>query len=288
MKLSQISAPLTEMAAKKICAICGHPMSGYHYWYKGGWKCKQSSLNPASAAPTATTSTPVAPSATAKPTASAPQPSVPQRPSSGKGKATVDDWLKRHGISEYTINPDGSVDVKGAVFLDDFYSARIPAKFNKVGGAFSCSGAGLTTLENCPISVGGDFRVSHNVLTTLSGFPKHVGGTVDISDNASLPSLEGMEGVTIGGSLYGERLKQLTSLKGIHKHVKSVGNKIVFPNGGIKSNILGAMMIPGVQYVDTGNREADKIMNTHLKTDQDSLAAQDEMIDAGFTKLAGI
>jgi len=32
---------LQEMAkpAKK-CEKCGHQMSKFHYWYKGGWKCK--------------------------------------------------------------------------------------------------------------------------------------------------------------------------------------------------------------------------------------------------------
>jgi ribosomal protein L37AE/L43A len=285
MRLEQVA--ITE-AAKKICPICHNPMAGYHFWYKGSWKCKKSSLQGAgSNAPTTPVGSGVAPTIPTPPTL-APSPFAPPRSTSGKGKATVDDWLKRHGISDYAINPDGTIDVKGPVFLDDFYGARIPAKFNKVGGAFTCAGSGLTTLENCPVSVGGDFRVSHNVLTSLAGFPKHVGGTVDISDNVTLSSLEGMEGVTIGGSLFGERLKQLVSLKGIHKCVKSVGNKITFADGGVKSNILGAMMIPGVKHVDTGNREADKIMNDHLKSDQDSLAAQDEMIDAGFTKLAGV
>jgi hypothetical protein len=31
---------LTEMAAKKQCDKCGKTMAAYHYWYKGGWKCK--------------------------------------------------------------------------------------------------------------------------------------------------------------------------------------------------------------------------------------------------------
>lgn len=36
MRLSSI----TEMAAKKYCPNCGKTMSGNHYWYKGGWRCK--------------------------------------------------------------------------------------------------------------------------------------------------------------------------------------------------------------------------------------------------------
>lgn len=34
--------PLTEMAAKKQCELCGKTMAANHYWYKGGWKCKKS------------------------------------------------------------------------------------------------------------------------------------------------------------------------------------------------------------------------------------------------------
>lgn len=271
------------MAAKKICPICGHPMSGYHYWYKGGWKCKSSSLNSVAAQPG--TPTQPTPQAGISAPVSAPPPSPSKR--TGKPKATLEDWLKRHTITQYSINPDGTVDVKGSVFLDDFYGERIPAKFNHVSGSFSCSGAGLTTLENSPYSVGGDYRVSHNELMTLKGFPTQVGGSVDISDNRLLTSLEGVEQVTIGKSLHGERLPNITSLKGIHKRIKSIGGKINFSGGNIRTNILGTMMVPGVQHVDTGNRGADKIMNDHINTDQDPLAAQDEMIDAGFAKLAG-
>ena len=38
---------LFEMAAKKICPNCGKSMTGNHYWYKGGWKCKAANLQAA-------------------------------------------------------------------------------------------------------------------------------------------------------------------------------------------------------------------------------------------------
>lgn len=31
------------MAAKRICPDCNKPTAGYHFWYKGGWRCKKSS-----------------------------------------------------------------------------------------------------------------------------------------------------------------------------------------------------------------------------------------------------
>lgn len=273
---------LSEMAAKKICGVCGNPMSGFHYWYKGGWKCKQSSLNPQAAATQGTA--PATPGAT--PTAPAPKPSPSPQKKVGP-KATLEGWMTRHGISSFTVNPDGSVDVPGSVFLDDFTGSRIPAKFNRVGGDFVCAGVGLTTLENSPSFVGGDYRVNHNSLTSLQGFPAQVEGSVDISDNSELTSLDGLNGVTIGENFFAERLRKLTNLKGIHKQIKSVTGKIDFSGSGIKSHIVGLMMIRNVKSVDTGNGEADRIMNKHLGTDRDPITAQEEMIDAGLGALAG-
>jgi hypothetical protein len=273
MKLSQISIPLNEMAAKKICPICHNPMAGFHYWYKGGWKCKQSSLNPTA---------PTAPGAL--PTTPAVKPKMPSKQTAPK--VTLEEWLTKHDIRNYTINPDGSLDVKGAVFLDDFRGAHLPIKFNAVSEDFSCSGGMLTTLENCPTTVGGSFWVNHNQLISLEGFPTRVGGSVSISGNDKLPSLDGINGLTVGGNFHGEGLTALTSLKGISKQIKSISGKLIIV-GSIKTNVLGTMMIRDVTQVSTGNSKADNIMNTHLKSDRDPLMAQDEMIDAGCGSLAG-
>jgi hypothetical protein len=277
MKLSQIPIPLNEMAAKKICPICNNPMAGFHYWYKGGWKCKKSSINPP--APGAATTIPGAP-----PTAPLAKPKMPSKQTAPK--VTLEDWLAKHNIKNYTINNDGSLDVKGAVFLDDFRGPHLPIKFNDVSDDFSCSGGMLTTLENCPTTVGGSFWVNHNQLTSLEGFPTHVGGSVSISGNDKLASLDGINGLIVGSNFFGEGLTSLTSLKGISKQIKSMGGKLNI-NGSIKTNVLGTMMIRDIKEVSTGNSKADHIMNTHLKGDRDPLTAQDEMIDAGCGNLAG-
>jgi hypothetical protein len=262
-------------------------MSGFHYWHKGGWKCKSSSLAGATAvtpATSPTTAPPVSPptapivalKTTAPKTAQTPQPS----------KNTLEGWLKTHKITNYTINPDGSLDVDGSVHLDSFYGNRIPIKFNKVSGDFDCSGGKLTTLENCPMTVGGDFRVHNNDLDSLVGFPIHIGGCCDISYNIDLTSLAGINGLTVGENFDAQHLEKLTTLKGIYKQIRSIKGDVDFQQCNIKSGILGIMMIDGVEHVKTGNYEADKIINEHLEGDRDPLAAQEELIDAGFVDLA--
>ena len=53
---------------------------------------------------------------------------------------------KKYNIENYTINPDGSIDVNGNVSLSEYEIKKIPIKFNKVNGYFSCLECGLTTL----------------------------------------------------------------------------------------------------------------------------------------------
>jgi len=77
VSITNLAKYLVEMGAAKQCPNCGHPMAGYHYYYKGEWKCKSTSINnpapgftPTGVSPATaggTTPTPVAPT-TAKPT----------------------------------------------------------------------------------------------------------------------------------------------------------------------------------------------------------------------------
>ena len=77
-------------------------------------------------------------------------------------------------LKNYTINPDGTIDVNGDVDL--YYCLgkmkKLPVKFGKVSGDFSCYRNNLTTLEGCPKYVGGGFSCSSNELTTLKGIEK--------------------------------------------------------------------------------------------------------------------
>ena len=56
---------------------------------------------------------------------------------------------------------DGDVDLSRKDLI------KIPLKFNKVNGLFSCSNNLLTSLEGCPKEGGGDFFGSRNNLFVI-------------------------------------------------------------------------------------------------------------------------
>ena len=90
---------------------------------------------------------------------------------------------RKYYIMNYTINLDGSVDVKGDVLLCDMYLKEIPLKFNKVSGHFDCSDNELTSLKNCPNKVNKYFRCSYcPKLESLEGCPKKVSEVFYCSD----------------------------------------------------------------------------------------------------------
>ena len=104
----------------------------------------------------------------------------------------IQDICKKYKIKNYTINPDGSIDVDGNVNLEYNELTKIPIKFNKVSGWFKLSNNKLTSLENSPNEVGGHFYCSHNNLKNLIGLPSKIFGPVRCVHNP-LESLEGFE-----------------------------------------------------------------------------------------------
>ena len=168
-----------------------------------------------------------------------------------ESKRDIHSICDEYGINDYTINPDGSIDVDGNIILSyDFERgelSKIPLKFAKVigdfecdrnqlttlkgsprsvGGNFECSGNQLTSLEYCPESVGGNFDCDRNQLTTLKGSPKSVGGNFECSGN-QLTSLEGLP--EIGGYINCRR-NQITDFRGVSEFFEgyffSEGNPI--------------------------------------------------------------
>ena len=79
----------------------------------------------------------------------------------------IDSICKEYGIENYTINPDGSVDVDGDVVLSYCGLTKLPLKFGKVTGYFFCYRNQLTTLEGSPNVVGEEFYCYGNQLTTF-------------------------------------------------------------------------------------------------------------------------
>ena len=51
----------------------------------------------------------------------------------------IDLICKKYGITNYTINQDGSIDVNGSVNLSRENLTKLPLKFNRVSGYFDCS-----------------------------------------------------------------------------------------------------------------------------------------------------
>ena len=90
---------------------------------------------------------------------------------------------KQYGITNYTINPDGSIDVNGSVDLSFNDLTELPLRFNKVSGYFRCHNNRLTSLKGCPRWIGGNFNCYNNQLTSLEFSPDYVGGDFDCEYN---------------------------------------------------------------------------------------------------------
>ena len=106
---------------------------------------------------------------------------------------------EKYGIENYTINPDGSIDVNGDVNLCNFGLTELPLIFNRVTGYFLCDDNKLTSLKGSPRWVGGYFYCSHNQLTSLEFSPDYVGGYFNCRYNKLTDNYCDTE---IGGSFY--------------------------------------------------------------------------------------
>jgi hypothetical protein len=153
-------------------------------------------------------------------------------------KENIDSICKKYGITNYTINEDGTIDVNGDVNLSRYMITNeflppslkmLPLFFRNVTGNFSCDNNELTSLEGSPQVVGGNFNCSFNQLETLKGGPKSVGGDFWCSDN-QLTSLVG--GPQLVGSHFWCYRNKLTSLKG---SPKSVGGNFNFSHNQLTS-----------------------------------------------------
>jgi hypothetical protein len=83
---------------------------------------------------------------------------------------------KKYDIENWILNPDGTVDIDGSVYLSVQKLTKLPLKFGRVTGDFWCHNNKLTTLENCPKEIGGNFYCHSNQLTSLEGCPTEIGG----------------------------------------------------------------------------------------------------------------
>ena len=115
------------------------------------------------------------------------------------GKKYFEDICKQYGITNYTINPDGSVDVAWNVNLYYRNLPELPLKFNTVSGYFFCNNNNLVNLNGSPNEVGRNFHCEGNQLTSLQGSPKKVVGHF-VCNNNKITSLKGIG--LVGGNIY--------------------------------------------------------------------------------------
>ena len=130
---------------------------------------------------------------------------------------TIEEICRKYGIKNYTINPDGSIDVNGSVDLSYENLTELPLTFNRVNGYFDCSGNNLTSLKGSPRWVGSWFSCFNNRLTSLEFSPDYVGGDFYCRDN-DLTDLVGSP-KEVGLSFYCSGNKRLYNPKGCSEKI---------------------------------------------------------------------
>ena len=122
----------------------------------------------------------------------------------------IEQWLRKYGIKNYTINKNLVVDVDGGVNISGKNLKKLPFQFGTVTGFFYCYGNKLTSLQHSPTSIGGSFWCNGNNITSLQYCPTTVSGGFYCSNN-DLTSLQYCP-TTVGGDFYCYNNK-LTSLQ---------------------------------------------------------------------------
>jgi hypothetical protein len=192
----------------------------------------------------------------------------------------ITQWLDKNGIVKYTIHPNGTVDVDGDVYLHKFTESALPVHFNNVFGDFVCYHSPIATLVGSPMYVQGDFSITGcPQLTSLVGGPRKVDGEVTYIQS-NIQTLRGVPEF-IGGAL---RL-HATPVKSLHGIDKVVEHMKYFSCNDGATHILGLILIDGLIQVEVGPHKVDEILTKYLGTG-DIIAAQDELIDAGFKEQA--
>ena len=138
---------------------------------------------------------------------------------------TIEEICRKYGITNYTINDDGSINVNGNVRLSDLLIPELPLTFNKVTGYFDCQNNKLTSLKGSPRWVGGYFYCDFNDLTSLEFSPEYVGGSFGCTDN-DLTDLVGSP-KEVGGYFYCASNQNLLNPKG---YSEKIGKRLVCPD----------------------------------------------------------
>ena len=112
--------------------------------------------------------------------------------------------------------------------------------------------------------INGYFDCSNRGIITLKFAPKYVGGYFNCY-NTKITSLKGI------GKDYLKEVKGIIYLNDCHE---------------LKSNMLGLLLVKGLQRIYFDNNEIEEIFNRHLQGERDILDAQEELITEGFKEYA--
>ena len=174
-------------------------------------------------------------------------------------------FLNENKIRGCTVNPDGGIYKNGSVDLIYFQGEKLPVQFERVSEDFIANNVPLRSLIGFPIHVGRDLHLEHTPILSLEGIPQ-----------------------TIGGDIFLTGIK-LRSLSGIDKRIKRMGGSVLIDKD--MTHLLGLLAIEGLEQVVIDRVLNDnplaRILNKYIhQGDHDIIAAQDELIDAGFKEQA--
>ena len=114
-----------------------------------------------------------------------------------KSNIDIHSICEKHGIENYTINDDMSIDVNGSVYLHEKRIDKLPLQFREVTGNFWCDFNNLTSLKGSPTIVDGFY--CSNQITSLEFGPKVVNNNGYYCGNNKLTSFEFFPNQVIGG-----------------------------------------------------------------------------------------
>jgi hypothetical protein len=86
--------------------------------------------------------------------------------------AEIRQWLDDYRILNYTIRPDGVVDVDDRVDLRHFNETILPIQFGTVTGRFDCSHSTLASIKGMPQFIGLGTNLTFSDIKSFSGIDK--------------------------------------------------------------------------------------------------------------------
>ena len=196
-------------------------------------------------------------------------------------------------LDNFIINGTHSID-KGIVSIDgncvlDVVVQKLPVKFGKVSGNFSCANLGLKTLENFPMEVGGSVNISSNTkLTSLNGSPQYIGGTFRCIAT-SIVSFEGGP-KTVMGSFVASNNNDLESINGLPEIINGKLNIPFYPDMPVLKLLL-IKMLNEIAFIPPYGDSVliQRILNKYVGQGQKgALQCAMELTKAGFKRYARI